>query len=122
MFYDNNYYNNKNHCSNFSEGAFYSLFAGLNDKYKGAQIIPTTKAVTFAQYICKKYFINGFTILVGSGADRGSSSGIETSIYIMAINATKDSVFRVASALKDEFNISEILIEKNSTQYLYYTN
>lgn len=120
-FSNNNYCNCYNCCNNFSKGSFYSLFIGLNDKCQGIQMISTPEAVQFVENVCKQYFINGFTILVGSGADRGSASGIENSIYIMAINATQSSVFQVAEILQNKFNISEVLIEKNETQYLYFS-
>lgn len=44
-------------CNNFSNGFFYSLFIGLDDKYKGVQIIPTKEALSFTEKICKKYFL-----------------------------------------------------------------
>lgn len=109
-------------CNNFTNGSFYSLFIGLDDKCKGVQIIPTKEALNFTEEICKKYFVNGFTILVGTGANRDSETGIENSIYIMAINACEKTVFEVARILRYEFNITEVLIERNRTQYLYLDN
>lgn len=120
-FYNNSYWKCYNQSNNFSSGSFYSLFVGLNDKCKKIQIISTQEAIQYVENVCKQHFINGFTILIGSGADRGSSSGIENSIYIMAINANENSVFQVAKILQHEFNISEVLIEKNETQYLYFS-
>lgn len=110
----------QNNC--FSNGSFYSLFIGLDDKCKGVQIIPTKDALNFVEEVCKKYFVNGFTILVGTGANRDSETGIENSIYVMAINACENSVFEVAQILRYEFNITEVLIERNKTQYLYFNN
>lgn len=121
MLFYNNYTSSNNSCNHFSHGEFYSLFLGLDDKCECVQLIPTQEAVEFVEDICKQYFTNGFTILVGSGANRGNPTGIETSIYITAINATKESVFQVAAILREEFNITEVLIEKNETQYLYFS-
>lgn len=121
-----NNYSSSDHCdchkNGFADGMFYSLFVGLNDKCTGGQTIPTAQAMTFVQEVCARYFVDGFTILEGSGADRGNSNDIETSIYIMAINATECSVFEVAGILQRQFNQSEILIEKNETKYLYFNN
>ena len=120
------FYNNSCCCQRqyncFSNGSFYSLFIGLDDKCKGVQIIPTEDALNFVEEVCKKYFVNGFTILVGTGANRDSETGIENSIYVMAINACENSVFEVARILRYEFNITEVLIERNRTQYLYLNN
>lgn len=106
--------------TDFSEGSFYSLFFGLNDKCLGAQTIAMAQAVTFVQDVCSRHFVNGFTILTGSGADRGESDRIEASIYIMAINASESTVMHVAQIFRKKFNQSEILIEKNRTQYVYF--
>lgn len=125
MFFYDNIWNNcncQNRCNYFSNGSFYSLFVGLNDKCEKRQLISTEQALEIVQDVCKKYFNNGFTILVGTGADRGSSCGIENSIYIMAINASEQCAIQVASILQREFNINEVLIEKNQTRYLYYKN
>lgn len=121
MLFNNNYTDDNHSCNHFSHGEFYSLFLGLDDKCECIQLIPTQEAVEFVEHICQQYFTNGFTILVGSGANRENSTGIETSIYIMAINAAKESVFKVATILQEEFNITEVLIEKNETQYLYFS-
>lgn len=121
-FYNNSYFGFPNQRNNFSNGAFYSLFIGLDDKCKGTQIISTQKALKFTEEVCKKYFVNGFTILIGTGANRGSATGIENSIYIMAINASEKAVFEVAQILRREFNITEVLIERSRTQYLYFNN
>lgn len=123
----NNYcYNPCEHCNNhkdsFSDGMFYSIFLGLNDKSTKCQYIPTAQAMAFIEKICQDNFKNGFTILEGCGANRGNSSSVETSFYIMAINATKCDVFEVASILQKEFNNSEILIEENTTKYLYFNS
>lgn len=103
----------------FRDGAFYSLFIGLNDKYTGVPRFPVEEAVEFVQEVCGRCFINGFTILTGSGANRCSSTVTEPSIYIMAINADEEQVFRAAEALQCQLNPGEILIEKNKTRYLY---
>lgn len=111
-----------NKRNNFTQGMSYCLFVGLNDKNIKAQIIPTSQAISFAQKICACYFTQGFTILEGYGKDMGNSSGIETSFYIMAINATESAVLKVASILQKEFNQSEILVEQKTTKYLYFSN
>lgn len=120
MDYNNSDCNCNQDCS-FTKGINYCLFVGLDDKNKKAQTIPTAQAVSFAQKVCAKYFTEGFTILEGSGDDRGNLYNIETSLYIIAINATESSVIKVASILLKEFNISEVLIEKNLTNYLYFS-
>lgn len=58
----------------------------------------------------------------GRGADQGTPTKIEPSVYIMAINATESEVFQVANILQEKFNQSEILIEQNQTRYLYFNN
>ena len=115
-------YCDDNCCNNFSNGSFYSLFFGLNDKCTGTQMVQSEQAMTFIQNVCARYFVNGYTILDGVGANRGSSTEIEPSVYIMATNATKSSVFQVAEIFQRQFNQSEILIEQNPTRYLYFNS
>lgn len=121
-----NYSCNCNNCcnqdNNFVEGINYCLFFGLNDQNIKAQIIPTAQAISFVQDVCVQYFKNGFTILEGSGDNKGDSTHVETSIYIIAINATDSSVFDAASIFQKKFNQSEILIEKKPINYLYFSN
>ncbi|MDM8238754.1 DUF3574 domain-containing protein [Pseudoflavonifractor phocaeensis] len=107
-------------CQEFTDGSFYSIFFGLNDKCTGAQSMPAAQALAFVQEVCAYHFVNGYTILEGSGADRGSPNKIEASIYIMAINTDESTVFQVADIFQKHFNQSEVLIEQNKTQYLYY--
>ena len=38
----------------------------------------------------------------------------------MAINTDESTVFQVADIFQKHFNQSEVLIEQNKTQYLYY--
>lgn len=52
----------------------------------------------------------------GVGADRESSHKIETTVYIMAIEADEKTVFQVVEVLQKKFNQREILVEKNPTQ------
>lgn len=40
----------------------------------------------------------------------------------MAISACERTVFEVARILRYEFNITEVLIERSRTQYLYLNN
>lgn len=120
--YRNNVCECESECDRFSGGSFYSLFFSLNDKCTGTQSIPTAQAVAFVQDVCARYFTEGYTILEGSGANRGCSAEIENSIYIMAINADEDTVFQVAGIFQEHFNQSEVLIEQNRTRYLYFDN
>lgn len=113
-----NWYANACTCNSFSDGSIYSLFVGLNDTC-GNQRLPTEQAMIFIQEVCACYFTNGYTILKGVGADRGSSHKIETTVYIMAIEADEKTVFQVVEVLQKKFNQSEILVEKNPTQYMY---
>lgn len=111
-----------NPANHFSDGSFYSLFVGLNDKCTRTQAMPSKQAMIFVEDVCARYFVNGYTILEGRGADQGTPTKIEPSVYIMAINATESEVFQVANILQEKFNQSEILIEQNQTRYLYFNN
>lgn len=106
--------------NSFSEGSFYSLFVGVNDRCTGAQAMPSRQAMAFVEDVCARYFTNGYTVLAGRGADQGTPTKIEPSVYIMAINAAERDVFQAADILQKRFNQSEILIEKNQTRYLYF--
>ena len=106
----------------FSNGSFYSLFVGLHDGCGEPQVMSLRQARTFAEKVCAHYFVNGYTILEGMGADRGTPDKLEPSIYIMAINAPENDVFWAADILQREFRQSEILIERNQTRYLYFNN
>jgi hypothetical protein len=92
----NNTHSHDNPNTNFSDSSFYSLFVGLNNRCPGAQAMSPRQAMTFVEDVCARYFINGYTILEGKGADRGTPAKIEPSVYIMAINAAKSDVFQVA--------------------------
>lgn len=109
-----------NRCDGFTEGSFYSLFMSLGDPCKGTLQMPIEQAMEFVENVCARYFTNGYTILNGMGANRGDSSHVEPSVYIMAIQAAERCVFQVAEILRRQFNQSEILIEKNQTRYLYF--
>lgn len=103
----------------FSSGTFYSLFFGLGDPCTG-QHIPLTQALSFVREVCARCFVNGYTILEGCGANRGTPEKTEPSIYIMAINADESTVFQAASIFQKHFHQSEVLIEQNKAQYLYF--
>ena len=105
------------------KGIKYTLYIGLNDKDTYEQIISTEDAIEKANQIVAKH-AGGYTQMTARGGwtnDDGSMGHENTMVYII-YDVDEASLKAMLDELLKEFNQGAILVEKDDTPHIYYSN
>lgn len=105
------------------QGLKYTLYIGLNDKDTYEQLISTEDAIEKANRIVADY-AGGYTQMTAHGGwtnDDGTMGHENTMVYII-YDIDEASLKAMLDDLLKEFNQSSILVEKDDTPHIYYSN
>ena len=105
------------------QGVKYTLYIGLNDKDTYEQLISTEDAIEKANQIVAKH-AGGYTQMIAKGGwtnDDGTMGHENTMVYII-YDIDEASLKALLDELLKEFNQGAILVEKDDTPHIYYSN